>query len=225
MYAAAPAPARHYGSAPAPAPGIPRSARAPLSTPGEALPEGLARPKTPPPTRRLPPLDTAKKKAKDVAEQTLAAAVASNNLETIEQALDSAAAAGLAPDHPAVAIVELVKSEILHHNTMRARAAQIIESGVNAQDLFAVSAGLDAAKLLGLEEGDASVCKALSARGELKSRKARAEEAEKNLAEALATNEAPVLEAALAKAEADGVDVDYSEVRVPRRASRKTLSM
>ena len=113
----------------------PRSAKIPKGPVVlEGLPEALARPMTPNTplmNKKLPPLDTAKKKQKEAAEVTLAAAVTSNDLGVIEAALESATAAGLAGDHPAVMITELVKSEIEHHTRMRERAARLLEAGVS----------------------------------------------------------------------------------------------
>ena len=68
------------------------------AAPAPAPAEGEARPFTPssgkrPPSRRMPPLDTAKKRAREEAEEQLASAVASTDLAAIDQALQSAKAA------------------------------------------------------------------------------------------------------------------------------------
>ena len=60
------------------------------AAPAPAPAEGEARPVTPssgkrPPSRRMPPLDTAKKRAREEAEEQLASAVASTDLAAIDQ--------------------------------------------------------------------------------------------------------------------------------------------
>ena len=83
------------------------AAPAPAPAEGEARPFTPSSGKRPPSRKRMPPLDTAKKRAREEAEEQLASAVASTDLAAIDQALASAKAAGIEGDHPAFAIVEL----------------------------------------------------------------------------------------------------------------------